>query len=345
MQNWYYATFADILSDIERGLKALIVDRPREASLLWDMVDHHFGWTAGAGSSTKISGKRTRPLLTLLVARSLAGHYDHALPAALGIEVIHNFTLIHDDVMDRSDERRNRPTVWSKWGTAQAINAGDGLYSVGMSAVLDLVRRNVPALKAIDAMALVLDACLQTVEGQIMDIEFEQQFDVTPEDYIQMVGLKSGALIESSARMGALLSTDDASIVEEFGAFGRNLGIAFQIWDDYLGIWGQAALTGKSTTSDIEDKKKSYPVLMAFQRADAARRRDLMTVYQKDVLQPTDVSVVVDILAEVDAQQHTRDMIDTYYQAALTALDRIPVKNADFDRLRELSAFLIDRSY
>ncbi len=345
MQNWYYATFADILTDIERGLKTLLTDRPRDASLLWEMVDHHFGWTSAENSAVRISGKRTRPLLALLVARSLVGHYDHALPAALGIEIIHNFTLIHDDVMDRSDERRNRKTVWSRRGTAQTINAGDGLYSLGMSALLDLVRRNVAPEKVLDALALILDACLQTVEGQIMDIEFEQQLDVTPEDYIQMVGLKSGALIESSARMGALLSTDDTSMVDDFGAFGRNLGIAFQVWDDYLGIWGQADLTGKSTTSDIEDKKKSYPVLMAFQRADARRRSDLMAVYQKDVLQPTDVSVVVDILAEVDAQQHTRNMIDAYYQAALAALDRIPIHNADFDRLRELSAFLIDRSY
>jgi geranylgeranyl diphosphate synthase type I len=345
--NWYVSTFSHLLLDIEAHLKDYLHGRPEVAPLFWEMVDYHFGWQRSVNSSAapNIGGKRIRPLLLLVVARALCGRTDHAMPAALALEIIHNFTLIHDDVMDESVERRHRKTLWVKWGRSQAINAGDGLYSLGMSAALSLRDAGVPADKALTSMQLILDACLATVEGQMLDVGFEQRTDVTPDEYLTMIGGKTGALIETSARIGALLSTDDDATVDAYAAFGLNLGLAFQIWDDYLGVWGDAERTGKSATSDIEGRKKSYPVLLAFQSAAPDVKADLHRIYAQSALSTDDVQTVLDALETVDAQQKTRELIEVYFQRALTALDSVHVDNDDQRSLRDLALFLVERAY
>jgi geranylgeranyl diphosphate synthase, type I len=345
VKNWYFATFSGLLLEIEQSLKEFLTGWSQTTPLFWDMVDHHFGWDDQPIRLQTLSGKRIRPLLTALVAQAVTGRYTHVLPAALGIEIVHNFTLVHDDVMDHSLERRHRPTLWAKWGTAQAINAGDGMYALGMASVLQLLRDTVPAHKVLDSMSLLINACIATVEGQMLDVGFEQQIDVAPDLYLTMIGHKSGALIECSTRMGALLSTDDEQIINAYGQFGRSLGVAFQIWDDYLGIWGEAETTGKSTTSDIEGRKKSYPVLVAFQQSSANSQRDLRAIYQQEKLTLADIARVMEILDEVDAIQHTREMIEVHYRQALEALDSIGIDNQAQHNLRELAAFLIERAY
>lgn len=347
MTNWYLSTFTDLLLDIEAHLKTYLHGRPEVAPLFWEMVDYHFGWqrTNASGDAPNIGGKRIRPLLLLLVARAVSGRTDHAMPAGIALEIIHNFTLIHDDVMDESVERRHRKTLWVKWGTSQAINAGDGLYSLGMSAALGLRDAGVSADKALTAMQLILDACLATVEGQMLDVGFEQRTDVTPDEYITMIGGKSGALIETSARVGALLSTDDTATIDAYATFGLNLGLAFQIWDDYLGVWGDAARTGKSATSDIEGRKKSYPVLLAFQSAAPDVQAELHRIYAQSSLSTADVRFVLSALDSVNAQQKTHDLIEVYFQRALTALDSVDIDNADQRALRDLALFLVERAY
>lgn len=347
MTNWYLSTFSDLLYDIETHLKSYLGSHPHIAPLFWEMVDYHFGWdqAVAAGDVPNIGGKRIRPLLLLLVAKAVSGRSQHALPAALAIEIIHNFTLIHDDVMDESTERRHRTTLWVRWGTSQAINAGDGLYSLGMAAMLRLRRHGVPAEKTIAAMDLLLDACRETVEGQILDVGFEQRTDVTPDDYLTMIAGKSGALIAASTRIGALLSTDDRAIVEAYGEFGLSLGLAFQIWDDYLGVWGEAERMGKSATSDIENRKKSYPVLLAFRDAPAEVQARLKAIYAQPELTPAEVQEVFAALAQVNAQQKTRELIEVYFQRALAALDSVGLDNASQQALRSLALFLVERAY
>ncbi len=347
MTNWYLSTFSELLLDIEKHLKSYLGGRPQIAPLFWEMVDYHFGWqrAGDVDVAPNIGGKRIRPLLMLLVARAVSGRSDHALPAALAIEIIHNFTLIHDDVMDASTERRHRTTLWVRWGEAQAINAGDGLYALGMGAMLRLRRHGVPADKTLAAMDLLLDACRATVEGQMLDVGFEQRTDVTPDEYLTMIAGKSGALIEVAARIGALLSTDDAATIDAYAGFGLSLGMAFQIWDDYLGAWGEAALTGKSATSDIEGRKKSYPVLLAFRDAPAEVQARLHAIYAQPEITPVDVEEIYDALAQVEAQQKTRDLIEIYFQRALAALDSVHVDNDSQRALRELALFLVERAY
>lgn len=351
MQDWYYRTFADYLRAIETDLRQFATQRPKVAPLYWQMVDHHFGWENNAPAESgdallrNLNGKRTRPLMTLLVAQAISNRYDHALPAAVGVELIHNFTLIHDDVMDRSPERRHRSTIWTEWGIAQAINAGDGLYAFGMSSVLDLLKNRVPPDKIIRAMQVVLDACIATVEGQILDVGFETRSDVSSDEYITMIYNKSGALIEASARLGALLSTNDEATIEAYAAFARNLGIAFQIQDDYLGVWGNEQETGKSATSDIEGKKKSYPVLIAFEQADSASKKTLASIYAKPELNLADVAAVKAILDRLDAAAQTQKLIEKYYQQSIASLDTVTSGSKDHTLLLQLAEFLIQRSY
>jgi geranylgeranyl diphosphate synthase, type I len=340
MSEWYYESFSGLLDEIETSMHAYAKRRTPVAPLFWDIVMYHFGWQAGSGSP---GGKKVRPLLALLVSQAVSNEYRHALPAAIALEYVHNFTLIHDDVMDNSTERRHRQTVWSKWNVSQAINAGDGIYTMAMAAIIDVLKEGTPPEKAMAAMGALLDACLATVEGQVLDISFETREDVQPEEYITMIAHKSAALISCSAKLGALLSTDDTAVIDAYADFGWNLGIAFQIWDDYLGIWGEADQTGKSATSDIESKKKSYPVLVAFQ--DARTHAEILDLYNRPTLGATEVGQVLEVLDHIQAKEHTKALIQTYYGNALDALDRTGINNRAQQNIRNLAAFFIERAF
>jgi geranylgeranyl diphosphate synthase, type I len=351
VKHWYYETFAEPLVDIERGLYRFFKNRPQVMPLFWEMVTHHFGWSADLETLSPdkvlsgMNGKRSRPLLTLLVAKALTGDYQVALPAALGIEIVHNFTLVHDDVMDKSLERRHRPTLWAKWGSSQAVNTGDGLYSLGIESVCDSMARGVSAERTVEAVRLLTDSCVATVEGQMLDIAFEQRLDVTSEEYITMIEHKSGILIACSTAMGALMAGASPEVQTSYRQFGRSIGIAFQIWDDYLGIWGEPETTGKSASSDIESRKKSYPILVALERAQGKSREKLLSIYQQDQVSAKDVKTVLDILGEVDAVAQTRQMLDVFFEEGLDALADTGIDNTSQERVRELSKFLVARDY
>lgn len=351
MKHWYYETFAQPLVEIERGLFRFFKGRPQVMPLFWEMISHHFGWEADVESLTPeqilkgMNGKRFRPLITLLVAKALTGEYQQALPAALGIEIVHNFTLVHDDVMDKSLERRHRPTLWARWGSSQAVNTGDGLYSLGIESVCASIAHGVSPDRTIEAVRLVTDACVATVEGQMLDIAFEQRMGVTSEEYVTMIEHKSGILIGCSTQMGALMAGASPEVQSSYRQFGRSIGIAFQIWDDYLGIWGAPKVTGKSASSDIESRKKSYPVLVALERAQGKSRDQLLSIYQQDRVSADDVKTILGILDEVDAIAQTRQMIDVFFEEGLDALAETGVDNTIQEQVRQLSKFLVARDY
>ena len=344
----YDAIIAPIVAAIDAEMRAIRAEQRPVAPLLWAIVDHQFGWdlpAEAADEARRVGGKKIRPLLMALVAQAVGGDYRPVLPAAAALEMLHNFTLIHDDVMDRSAERRHRPAVWTRWGTAQAINAGDGLYALSNIAVTRLLRGGVPAHKVVRAARVLSQACLWTCEGQVLDIDFETREDVSPDEYLTMIAHKSGTLIEAAAQIGALISTDDEAVIAAYAEFARSLGVAFQIRDDALGIWGQEALTGKSATSDLRDKKKSYPVLVAFARAAPNDRVMLQSLYAREALDDEAITAVLDILARVDAAGETERVAQAHYERALAALDRTGVHNATQDIIRRLAEFLIRRVY
>jgi len=342
----YESQFGGILTDVEAEMRAARQEQREVAPLLWQMIDHHFGWDAESmARGVRVAGKRVRPVLMALVAQAVTGSYRHVLPAAAALEFLHNFTLIHDDVMDRSLERRHRPTVWAIWGSDQAINAGDGLYALANLTLTRLLRLDVPPARIVRAAAVLSQACLWTAEGQVLDMTFPQRDDVTAAEYLTMITHKTATLIEAAAQMGALLSTDDEAIIQGYGQFARALGIAFQVRDDYLGIWGDEVITGKSATSDIREKKKSYPVLVAWERVSDSDRETLRRIYAQETLSDEDVSQVVRILERTDAPAETERVAAQYYEAALAYLDAIGISNAAQTQLRQLASFLVRRAY
>lgn len=251
-----------LLTAIEDELQR-VVARALQPGLeeMHQMLAYHMGWE-GEGAGPEARGKRIRPLLVLLSASAAGGDWRRALPAAAAVELVHNFSLVHDDIQDQSPLRRGRPTLWTKWGVAQAINAGDTLFTLAQMALLRL-RETVSAEVALRSLMVLQETCLALTQGQYMDLSYEARGDLTLEAYWPMVSGKTAALLASCTQLGAMAAQADDSICEAYRRFGRSLGLAFQALDDLLGIWGDAALTGKSTESDLLSGKKSLPVLYA----------------------------------------------------------------------------------
>ena len=344
--DFYTEMFGSLQAEIEAEMHAVRAAQREVAPLLWEMLDHHFGWKEQPDAQAGVgSGKKVRPVLMALVAQAISGTHQHVLPAGAALELLHNFTLIHDDVMDRSPTRRHRPTVWTLWGATQAINAGDALYALANLAMARLAERDVPAPRVVRACRTLSQACLWTAEGQVLDIAFTERPVVTTDEYMTMIEHKTGKLLEAATMLGALLSTDDERVIDAYGRFGRNLGIAFQIRDDYLGIWGKADATGKPITEDIREKKKSYPVLVALERADEADRVTLQRIYAQETLSEADVQTVLAILEHVDAPTQTGRVTEAHYITALEWLENTGIDNPTQEQIRRLAAFLILRDY
>ncbi len=226
------------------------------------MCRYHLGLD-GSGSS----GKRMRPLLGLLSYASIAGDYRAALPGAAAVELGHNFSLVHDDIEDGDTERRHRPTLWALHGIPQAINAGDMLFTLSRKALHRLTDLGFSDAKVLRLMRLHDDTCLALCEGQYIDIwASERSEPMSVELYFDMIGRKTAALIAASVEAGAVLATDDEAVIARYRAFGWALGIAFQLNDDLLGIWGEQAITGKEPT-DVARHKMTLPVIYAFEHA------------------------------------------------------------------------------
>lgn len=232
------------------------VDRLRGAqSGLWEMASYAMGWS-GEGTSPETTGKRIRPLLCLLVCGACGGDWRKALPPACAVELIHSFSLIYDDIQDASATRRGRPSVWKRNGSAQAINVGDAIFTLAFSALTDS-----DAAYTSGWLRILSDTCLRLTYGQYLDLAYADAQGITLAQYQEMIGGKTAALVEAACRLGAV-SADAAEAQENFyGDFGHALGLAFQIEDDYLGVWGDPQITGKPNASDILGRKKSLPIL------------------------------------------------------------------------------------
>jgi geranylgeranyl diphosphate synthase type I len=259
---------AELLARIEQHRGAVVAEM---RDLVGDSDDglfawmrYHLGWEDADGAAVEARrGKMLRPLALLLAADLVGGESAEVVPAAAAIELVHNFSLLHDDVEDRSYKRHGRPTLWTFAGEAQAINTGDGMFTLARLAMHRLFDRGLPAERVVGAMRTLDETCLQLVHGQWLDIGFETRSDVTIEEYLAMAGGKTAAMFAAPFAMGARLGGADQRTVEGFGAFGRALGLAFQAVDDILGIWGDPAITGKPVGDDLTSRKLTYPVLSA----------------------------------------------------------------------------------
>lgn len=328
--------------EIEAELRSIIGPR---TSPFYQMMRYHLGWIDEFGSPQEGAvGKLLRPTLCLLACEAVGGRWMAALPVAAALELIHNFSLIHDDIEDRSPLRRHRRTVWQVWGEPQAINAGDGMYALSRLALLKLEGSGLAPEKMLRVIRLLDEACLKLCEGQYLDLCYEDRLDIGVDDYLEMVGGKTAALIGCSLKIGALLGTDDEPVIEGLGRFGWRLGLAFQIRDDVLGIWGREQATGKST-SDIWEKKKSLPVVYGLGVASGQDREELLGIYRKKAIEKGDVAKVLEILDRLGAHDYTQGMAKRCYGEALAELEATGLPPQAQEKLREMADFLVEREY
>jgi geranylgeranyl diphosphate synthase type I len=324
--------------EVEIELKSFLDGR---TSPLYDMVRYHLGWVDERGQPRSgPRGKMLRPTLCLLSCEAVGGDWRRALPAAAAVELVHNFSLVHDDIEDESPERRGRPTLWCLWGRAQGINAGDVMHALSHLTLLGLAGRGVESGKVLQAARLLNEAIIKLCEGQYLDLCYENRLDIGVDDYLKMVSSKTASLFQCSLKLGALLGTGDEGLIEGLGRFGHNLGLAFQIRDDILDIWGQEEAIGKPRAFDIRKMKKTLPIIYGL-----AKSEELSKIYGKETLDEDYIALVPDIMEEVGARDYAQDMAQGYYRQAVSELESAPLFSQAKDELKTIAAFLIEREY
>ncbi|MCO6449576.1 MAG: polyprenyl synthetase family protein [Caldilineales bacterium] len=288
---------------------------------MWGMMRYHLGWEDERGyPDSAPQGKRVRPLVVLMSCQAAGSDPAQAIPAAAAVELLHNFSLIHDDIEDNSPTRRHRPTLWTWAGVAQAINAGDAMFTLARLALLDLSGGGVSDRRTLQAVRVFDETSLRLTEGQYMDISFETRTEVGVAEYLAMIAGKTAALLAASAQLGAIVAGADEERSGQYWRFGHELGVSFQIQDDILGIWGDEALTGKSAASDILTRKKTLPVLYALSQSNPANESLRQLYARTDEFSPADVSEILDLLAQTGAREHAEQVAEHHAQAALQAL-------------------------
>ena len=302
----------------------------------YSMLAYHLGWE-GEGAGPDVRGKRIRPLLVLLTCAAAGGEWQNALPAAAAVELVHNFSLIHDDIQDNSPLRRGRETVWKRWGIAQAINAGDAMLTIAHLTILRLENNLSPELSLLAASTLQ-QACLQLTKGQYLDLAFENQENLSVEAYWQMVGGKTAALLGACTELGAIAAGCSGERREAFRDFGFHVGLAFQAQDDILGIWGDAALTGKSNESDLLAGKKSLPVIYGVQQNGPFSAR-----WKEKPIQPSETEALAYQLENEGARQFTQEAAAQMTSKALEALERAGTAGEASIALADLANRLLQR--
>lgn len=334
------AFFERYWTDLDSFMRMVVSSPANQPSDMGVMLQYAMGWVDENGTTSHIpTGKRIRPMLLMLATEASGGAWKSALPAAAAVELLHNFSLIHDDIQDDSPLRHNRPTVWKVWGNANAINAGDALFTLAYDSLERLSR-------TIDTKTLVLiwrifnQTMLELTRGQHLDMRFEHQSTVSTTEYISMITGKSAALIAACAEIGALIGCTDETVAQHYANFGRNLGIAFQIRDDILGIWGDPHITGKSAATDILSRKKSLPVLYGLSNSPK-----LVEIYRRDHFLQSDVDEAVAVLNELNAQDFTRESEEAYYNAALESLKAANPQIPASEWLMQLVNSLFVRNY
>jgi len=312
---------------------------------LGDILRYHMGWQDEYGHQCrKESGKLVRSTLCLLSCQAAGGNTSQAIPAAAAVELVHNFSLIHDDIEDSSYERHHRPTAWKLWGQSQAINAGDAMFTLACLALIRLKEMEVAGDKVVKCAEVLSRACLELCEGQYLDIEYENRLDVTVKDYLDMAFRKTAALFAASTSLGAYLGDEDGELVDLFRLFGRDLGVMFQIHDDILGIWGVEEAVGKSA-GDISQRKKTLPVVYGLQSSDGKVRRRLEKLYSQKSIEGEDVAEVARILDNLGARDYAENVAEQYYGRALAELEATGLGVSSVAALRKTASFVLRRDF
>lgn len=330
-------------SEISEEIRSVVDGRSLP---LYDMMRYHLGITDEQGFRLRDgNGKAIRPALCIFSCEAMGGSYQSALPIAAAVELVHNFSLIHDDIQDNDRERRHKPTVWAIWGKPQAINAGTAMHILANSALLRLQDCRIPSSKILQINRRLDEITLDLIEGQYLDISFETRFNITKTDYFAMIEKKTGALLSGAMELGATIGTDNESLIKSFRDIGLNLGMAFQIKDDILGVWGNRDETGKLTGSDIRRRKKSFPVVYALSNMNSDFSKEIIDIYKKDDIDNIDINRVLEIFEKTSVRSEGQQLVAKYCDAAARRFESLNVSAESKDEMSEFIAFLTDRTY
>lgn len=322
-----------LVQPLLRAAVSGLVGRPRQAS------EYHFGWTDEHGTPVDVSaGKGVRPALTVLGAEAVGAEVEVALPGAVAVDLIHNFSLIHDDIIDRDERRRHRSTVWSIWGIGDAIVAGEALQSLAFEHLL--AQEGPGTLAAARRLAV---ATGKMIEGQAQDIALDRADTATLAECVEMEANKTGALLACSASIGAALAQAPSEAVEALHEFGLNLGVSFQAVDDLLGIWGDPAVTGKAAGNDLRETKKSMPVAMALE-AEGALARELRDAFAGEVDEAT-ATLLAGKIRDAGYHDQVHELARAHLGKALEALDGFDFAAGPRQELDELARFVVERDF
>lgn len=288
------------------------LDLPAEPALLYDPVRY----------TLLLSGKRVRPYLTLIGCGLSGGDVEEALPAAVAIELLHNFTLLHDDIMDGAETRRGEPSVVKKWGVNTAIISGDTMYAKAFKQLQYYgTNSRYPKEQYATILDIFLDSAETVCEGQAFDLTFEQKAEVSIDEYIHMIKGKTAALISGALAIGGAVAGTDSENVHELRLAGQKIGIAFQIQDDLLDAIADPDKFGKRKGGDIIEGKKTYLTLLALQRCNDEQKKILSDVLQRDDVTRNDIATVIEIYDDLNIIDETQSTIQYYYRAAVDHLD------------------------
>jgi geranylgeranyl diphosphate synthase type I len=303
------ATIAAAEAGIRRGGPA---DLP-----IYDVIRYHLGFVdEHFRDSAANAGKRIRPRLCALACAAAGADASRAISVAAAIELIHNFTLIHDDIQDASPLRRHRRTVWDLWGSAQAINAGDAVFALAHLALNRSALSGVAAETILSLSSELHLTTLRIVEGQVLDLGFEARDDVTLDEYRAMIAGKTAAICRYACWSGARIAGASTERAYLAGEFGFAIGTGFQLRDDVLGVWGTTAATGKAEGDDIRRRKKTFPILMLLERAGEPDRGELLRIFRQSEVPPDDVARVLELMPEYEINARSEAEVRRWHDRA-----------------------------
>jgi len=288
-----------------------------------------------------MGGKRLRPVLLLIGYNMFSAEIRNALPAAIAIEVFHNFTLLHDDIMDKARVRRNRPTVHVKFSENNAILSGDAMAFLSYQYLLECQSE-----RMLDVLELFSKTAIEVCEGQQFDMDFENRLDVIQDEYLEMIRLKTAVLLACALKAGALLGNAPDEAANQLYNFGINLGWAFQLQDDLLDTFGDEKVFGKKIGGDILSNKKTFLLIHALDKASEAQKQELLNWINKVEFDPkTKIRSVKNIYNETNVHEATSEKIDFYFNTAIDLLDKTPLTDDVKQPLKNLAYQMLKRNH